>query len=209
MAFSVTWRAPNKNETQAPASLPNTAELLSAAARDTQKPSVETVRADPQEVNHRSVGDKHRDLKQWREAAAAYTRHLELYPEDDAIWIQCGNCLKEAGDFARSLAAYKEAEKLNATNFDVHLQLGHLNKITGRLSEALRCYQQAALLNPDFGEAKHEIQNLIDRMNSVSGRAVGETTVLFSSVDQVIAFLKLQSEDDDVFASYFRSVSGR
>jgi tetratricopeptide (TPR) repeat protein len=167
--------------------------------------SVKTTRTDPEQVNHRLVADKHRDLKQWRDAAEAYTRYLELYPEDDAIWIQCGNCLKEAGDFARSLAAYKEAEQLNPTKFDVHLQLGHLNKITGRLSEALQCYEQAALLTPDFGEARHEIQNIVGRINSVSGQHLGETTEFFSSLDQFIAFLKLQSADNDIFSSYFRS----
>jgi tetratricopeptide (TPR) repeat protein len=170
--------------------------------------SVKTTRAEPEQTSHRSVGDSHRDRQEWREAAKAYARHLEIHPEDDAIWIQCGNCFKEAGDFARSLAAYKTAEQLNSANFDVHLQLGHFNKITGRLSEALKSYEQAALLNPDLGDVKHEIQDVMNRIKS-SGPAAGEMTELFSSIDQLIAFLKLQSEDDDIFTSYFRSVSGR
>jgi tetratricopeptide (TPR) repeat protein len=198
--------------------------ILNRRVRDTSEPpvpnsshnpehvdvrSVENTNPNAEQINHQLVGDKHRDQKQWREAAEAYTRHLELYPEDDAIWVQCGNCFKEAGDFARSLTAYKRAEQLNAINFDVHLQLGHFNKITGRLSEALKCYEQAALLNPDFGEAKHEIQDTLNRINSSSGRGFGATNEIFSSVDQLIAFLQLQSEEDDIIVSYFRSVSGR
>jgi len=171
--------------------------------------AVQPARTDAEQVNHRVIGDNHRDRKQWRDAAEAYTRHLELYPDDDAIWIQCGNCLKEAGDFARSMAAYKKAEQLNATNFDVHLQLGHLNKITGRVSEALECYKRADLINPDLGEVKHEIQNIIHKTSLSFERIPGEIKGLFSSIDQLIAFLKLQTEDDDVFASYFRLVKGR
>jgi tetratricopeptide (TPR) repeat protein len=171
--------------------------------------AVKPARTDAEQVNHRMIGDNHRDCEKWRDAAEAYTRHLELYPDDDAIWIQCGNCLKEAGDFARSMAAYKKAEQLNVKNFEVHLQLGHLNKITGRLSEALKCYNQAALLNPAFGEVKHEIQNIINRLSSSSKRTPPEIKEFFSSIDELIAFLKFQTADDDVFASYFRLVSGR
>jgi tetratricopeptide (TPR) repeat protein len=155
------------------------------------------------------LGDRNRDLKKWNEAAEAYAQHLELHPEDDAIWIQCGNCFKEAGNFVRSLAAYKKAEELNPKSFDIHLQLGHLSKITGNLSAALRSYEQAALLNPDFGEAKHEIQSVMSRINSSSASAVSPSSQLFSSVDQLIAYLKLRSADDDVFTTYFHSVSGR
>lgn len=171
--------------------------------------AVEPARTDAEQVNHRMIGDNHRDRKQWREAAEAYTRHLELYPDDDAIWIQCGNSLKEAGDFGRSMAAYKNAEQLNAKNFEVHLQLGHLNKVAGSASEAMKCYKQAALLNPNSSEVKHEIQNIIHKPGLSFERSPGEIKGLFSSIDQLIAFLKLQTEDDDVFASYFRLVSGR
>ena len=171
--------------------------------------AVEPERTDAEQLTHRMIGDNHRDRKQWRDAAEAYTRHLELYPDDDAIWIQCGNCLKEAGDFARSMAAYKNAEQLNAKNFEVHLQLGHLNKVAGRASEALKCYQQAALLNPNFSEVKHEIHNIIHKPSLSFERIPGEIKGLFSSTDQLIAFLKLPTEDDDVFANYFRLVSGR
>jgi tetratricopeptide (TPR) repeat protein len=155
------------------------------------------------------IGDNHRNRKQWRDAAEAYARHLERYQDDDAIWIQCGNCLKEAGDFARSMAAYKNAEQLNAKNFEVHLQLGHLNKVAGRVSEALQCYKQAALLNPNSSEVKHEVQNIIHEPSLSFERIPGEIKGLFSSIDQLIAFLKLQAEEDDMFASYFRLVSGR
>jgi len=171
--------------------------------------SVEPGRTDAEQVNHRIIGDNHRDRMQWRDAAEAYARHLELYPDDDAIWIQCGNCLKEAGDFASSMAAYKNAERLNAKNFEVHLQLGHLNKVASRVSEALKCYNQAALLNPNSSEVKNEIQNIIHEPSSSFERIPGEINGLFSSIDHLIAFLKLQTEDDDVFASYFRLVSGR
>jgi tetratricopeptide (TPR) repeat protein len=201
MVFILNRRVHDPNEPQALGRSDNCERISNGSA--------EPAHTDPAQINHRMLGDNHRDRKQWRDAAEAYTRHLELYPNDDAIWIQCGNCLKEAGDFARSLAAYKKAEQLNATNFEVHLQLGHLNKITGRLYEALQCYEQAALFNPNFGEAKQEIKNILDRVSSSHERTPAQIKGLFHSIDQLIAFLKLQTADDDVFASYFRLVSGR
>jgi tetratricopeptide (TPR) repeat protein len=160
-------------------------------------------------VDYRSMGDVNRDVKKWHEAAAAYARHLESYPEDDAIWIQRGNCLKEAGELAQSLAAYKRAEQLNGANYDVYLQLGHLHKITGHLAEALQSYERAAVLNPDSGDAKHEIRNTLDLISASPEQRPQQILSLFTSLDQLITSLKQQPEEEDVFTSYFRSVSGR
>jgi len=171
--------------------------------------SVIPVRNEPEPVDYRAIGDRHRDQKQWSDAAEAYTQHLARHPDDAGIWVQCGNVLKEAGDFARSMSSYRKAEQISPTDFDVHLQLGHLYKITGQLSAALRSYEQAAALNPGLGDAKHEIQNVLSKLNTSAASGLGETKELFSSVEQLISFLKLQPSENDVFASYFRSIGGR
>ena len=157
-------------------------------------------------VDYRSVGDSNRDARQWLEAAAAYCQYLETKPNDAAIWIQAGNCFKEAGNFARSLAAYRKAQELEPGNFEVHLQLGHLHKVSGHHSAALAAYERAAALDPAFGEIKHEIIDLSERIKYSAGKSASLS--LFTSIEDLVDSLRNISAEEDPFASYFRSVGG-
>jgi tetratricopeptide (TPR) repeat protein len=83
-------------------------------------------------VKFRREGDAARDAKRWNEAAANYSAYLTLAPDDNKIFVQCGNCLKEAGKLEQSLAAYDSAIALDDADSDVFLQRGHLLKLMGR-----------------------------------------------------------------------------
>ena len=48
----------------------------------------------------RSRANKERDSGNWAEAARLYLVYLNSRPDDFGIWVQRGNCLKEAGNFA-------------------------------------------------------------------------------------------------------------
>ena len=159
-----------------------------------------------QPIDYRAIGDGNRDAHQWLEAAAAYCQYLEADPGDVGIWIQAGNCFKEAGNFTRSLAAYRKAQQLQPDNFEVHLQLGHLHKVCGHYSAALAAYERAAALDPEFGEIKHEIIDLSERLKSSAGKS--SALELFASVDELIEALRKLPNEEDPFASYFRSVGG-
>lgn len=160
-----------------------------------------------QPVDHRSLGDGHRDARRWSAAAAAYGRHLETAPNDAAIWIQAGNCHKEAGEFARSLAAYRKAAELEPDNPEVHLQLGHFYKVTKQFSASLAAYEKAAVLDPDSGEIRHEIRDLSERIKAAPGTAPLSGDMFASTDDLLDRFRKLPAADDP-FASYFRSIGG-
>jgi len=155
-----------------------------------------------------SAADAARDGRRWQEAARLYQEHLDLRPDDAPIWVQLGHALKESGNLGDAETAYKQSLELAPDVADTQLQLGHLYKVSGHFSEALKCYEQAALLNPDLGDAKHEIQDVVTKLNSPSKSPSGQFSQFFSSVDQLIAYLKLQPADDDIFTNYFRSVSG-
>lgn len=157
-------------------------------------------------IDHRTIGDSNRDAGQWCEAAAAYSQHLEAYPEDAAIWIQAGNCFKEAGNFVRSLTAYRKAQQLEPGSFEVHLQLGHLYKVCGQYSAALAAYEKAAALDPGFGEIKHEIIDLSERIKHSADKS--QTLHLFTSIEELVEVLRNLPREEDPFAAYFRSVGG-
>lgn len=109
-----------------------------------------------QAVSDRDRGDRARDRKAWEEAARCYERHLRSKPRDAAIWVQLGNCLKEAGKFKAALQAYESATELDDTSADVHLQKGHLYKIMGRILDAQEAYlssfRKTSRNNPAFSE---------------------------------------------------------
>ncbi len=74
----------------------------------------------------RREGDAARDAKTWTAATHAYERHLNLVPDDHAIWVQYGHALKEAGNLARALAAYEQANLLKPGDKDLTVHLHHL-----------------------------------------------------------------------------------
>ena len=178
--------------------------LGTAALRNGPQPPPAAATEEPPPVDFRALGDSKRDAQEWIEAAAAYGRFLEAHPDDSGIWIQAGNCYKEAGNLSRSLSAYRKAEQIDPGSFEVHLQLGHLYKILGNLPAALAAYERAAALNPDFGEVRPEIRQVFEAMKSI-GLATQIGLDFFGSVEELVASLRARPEGDDIFSVYFRA----
>ncbi|MGV3512983.1 MAG: glycosyltransferase [Novosphingobium sp.] len=87
--------------------------------------------------------DQFRDQKSWLKAAKNYRSYLRLRADNNPIWVQLGNVLKEAGEFSKSEAAYKAAQDNGYTDPDLFLQMGHLAKVRGDLSKAKENYLSA------------------------------------------------------------------
>jgi GT2 family glycosyltransferase len=84
-----------------------------------------------------------RDARRWEEAAEQYQAALRLSPARAAIWVQLGNCRKEAGDRSGAEAAYRQSLELAPDIADTHLQLGHLLKLRGDAMAAIAAYARA------------------------------------------------------------------
>ena len=144
----------------------------------------------------RSIGDECRDNQAWAEAAEAYGRHLEEHPKDFGIWVQRGNCLKEAGEYDGALESYDTAILINRTDPDVHLQKGHLLKLMGKKSRALDAYQTSLQLNPSHVDAYREVVALGGdtsnsewvEMQSNNSRESG--SVLYLDVTDLLFYLR-------------------
>jgi glycosyltransferase involved in cell wall biosynthesis len=98
-----------------------------------------------------------RDRGRFKEAAEVYSRHLSLCPSDFAIWIQAGNCLKEAALYEASLSCYEKAIALNDDDADAYLQKGHLLKLMGQAEAALASYERSLKSDPGQLDALREI----------------------------------------------------
>jgi len=105
----------------------------------------------------RDRADMLRDAREWEEAAQLYAAYLQLMPEDWAIWVQYGHCMKESGDLRGALLLYREAERQQAADPDIQVQIGHVLKLLGRTEEAFEAYARALELDPGHGPARAEI----------------------------------------------------
>ena len=110
----------------------------------------------------REQADRARDVGDWRLAAALYEVHLGSHPAagDAALWVQLGNCRKEAGDRDGALDAYRRGLDLAPERADTHLQAAHLHKLCGRRDLAAASYATALRLDPACADAGIELAAL-------------------------------------------------
>ncbi|MBN1299774.1 MAG: glycosyltransferase family 39 protein [Melioribacteraceae bacterium] len=82
---------------------------------------------------------------------AIYNYNKSLLIEDKVeTYLNIGNTFSMMNDGNNALAAYREAEKLDSTNYLVHFNKGLLLNLQNRSEEALQSYFKAYRLNPDF-----------------------------------------------------------
>ncbi|MGG5888384.1 glycosyltransferase [Falsiroseomonas sp. HC035] len=105
--------------------------------------------------------DRRRDARDWRGAAEGYAAWLAQRPDDGAIWVQHGHCLKEQGDLAGAIASYRQAQRARPQDADVAMQLGHALKLAGDRGAARQAYARALDLAPDSDQAWREVAALL------------------------------------------------
>jgi glycosyltransferase involved in cell wall biosynthesis len=105
--------------------------------------------------------DRRRDARDWRGAGEGYAAWLARHPEDGAIWVQHGHCLKEQGDPLAAVASYRQAERARPQDPDVPLQIGHALKLAGDRAGARLAYARALDLAPDSEPAWREVAALL------------------------------------------------
>lgn len=99
----------------------------------------------PPDLN--AQADAARDSRNWHAAAQLYWQAAERASEPFGLWVQCGNCAKEAGELDIAETAYAAARSINPDDADLHLQFGHLRKRQGRAREALAHYHMSMTLD--------------------------------------------------------------
>jgi len=142
----------------------------------------------------KAEGDRLRDEKHWKEAASSYASYLEAQADDWPIWVQYGHCLKEIGDVAGGLAAYRRALTLEEKNSDLHLQIGHALKLLGAYEDALEAYGAALTLDPENSDAQTEIAAMQQALDLAKAEAEKpkppRLTRLMFDVSDLIQYMK-------------------
>jgi glycosyltransferase involved in cell wall biosynthesis/tetratricopeptide (TPR) repeat protein len=125
--------------------------------------------APPANSEARRQADRCRDEGHWSEAAVWYRKHLDQHPDDVAIWVQAGNCLKDAASFDEALAAYRRAIVLDGSgDADVFLQLGHLQKLMGKREDAIEAYRTSLAREPRNNPALSELSALVGEVDQAT-----------------------------------------
>ncbi|AEI38578.1 glycosyltransferase family 4 protein [Zymomonas mobilis] len=142
---------------------------------------------------YRTSGDQARNNKDWAQAIIEYKKHLELCPQDQAIWVQIGHALKEQGDYDAAIQAYYQAIELLPSDYDVHLHLAYLLERTGKQDQALNIITTAVKLTPS--------KDAYDLAHRLGYSPEMSTLSKTSKVDKNIKYL---IEIDDLF-DYLKS----
>ncbi len=150
--------------------------------------------SDRQASDLRSQADRERDAENWDKAAELYRKHLDYKSDDFPIWVQFGNCLKEAGNLAAAEQAYRSAITLRPDDPDVHLQLGHLMKRTGQIATAIECYQHSFELDPTQQYAYRELKALrvnvrVGESQTVASVRRTDAPIHYFDIYDIISFL--------------------
>ena len=132
-------------------------------------------------VNHRKIGDAHRDNREWKQAAAAYRQYLSSHPDDAGIWVQLGHALKENGDLLGAEQAYERSVTVAPNEADGQVHLGHILKRQGRHVEALEAFRGAARAGADG--VGGEIGTLMKAVQSDLPLTKAKNAYLFSLQD--------------------------
>jgi glycosyltransferase involved in cell wall biosynthesis len=142
-------------------------------------------------VNHRKLGNAHRDSREWAKAATAYKRHLDANPEDAAIWVQYGHVLKEDGRLHDAEAAYETATVLLPSDPDAWIHLGHLLKRRGKSAAALEALREAAA-NGAGSDLDATIAELATAVRSEAEPVKSDKAYLFS-IQDMFFYLKVHA----------------
>lgn len=95
----------------------------------------------------RILGDRHRDRREWKAAAAAYRTYLSIVPKDVGIRVQLGHMLSEMRDYSGADVAYAQAFALAPNDSDLILCWGHSRKASGDPARARELYVLSAAID--------------------------------------------------------------
>lgn len=140
-------------------------------------------------VNHKKVGDAHRDAGQWHEAEEAYRRYLSTEPHDAGLWVQYGHVLREQGKLEQAEVAYETSTSLAPNEADGWLQLGYTLKALKKGTAALDAFRQAQRIDPaqDLDPVIRELSASV----KISLDPKPATHAYLFSVQDMFAYLKV------------------
>jgi glycosyltransferase involved in cell wall biosynthesis len=124
--------------------------------------------------------------RDWPATAAAYADHLAILPDDGPVWVQYGHALREIGDPAGAMIAYRQAAALPASEEDGWFQLAGVLRSQGLDAAAEPHFRRAMQLAPRF----EVYRNLPDQPNLLAAVSpVWKARCLILDISDLLYFL--------------------
>jgi len=92
-------------------------------------------------------------LKDYRQAAAAFSRATQRSPEDIDAWNLLGESQRASGDPARAARTLERAATVSRTSQLTYFLLGEAYREDGRPDRAINAYRESVRLEPRFAPA--------------------------------------------------------
>jgi tetratricopeptide (TPR) repeat protein len=116
---------------------------------------------------HNALGFAHSEQQKFEEAAASFTRALNLKPDFAEARTNLGNALWQQGRLDEAVRCHRQALSLRPDYAEAHNNLGVVLKQQGRLDEALACYHEALRLKPQFAGVHNNLGVLYKQQGRV------------------------------------------
>ena len=94
------------------------------------------------------------------EAISYYQKALKFDPDNDLFYNALASAYRQVGLFDQAKAAFENSLKIDGNNKITYYNYGNLFAALHSKQEAIEMYQKALLIDPDFQEAKKEIEIL-------------------------------------------------
>jgi tetratricopeptide (TPR) repeat protein len=103
---------------------------------------------------HNNLAEAFKAAGRFREAAAAFTRSLELHPDDPDTTHSLGAALEKAGDVEGGIRVLQETIRKFPKFAKPHMSLGAVFEHQARYDQALESFENAIALQPNYPKAR-------------------------------------------------------
>ncbi|NJL66207.1 MAG: tetratricopeptide repeat protein [Microcoleus sp. SM1_3_4] len=112
---------------------------------------------------HANLGSLHAQQKQWQKSIVCYQKAIEIKPDLAAAHRNLARVLLQSGQQKAGAKCWYEALTLdiNWAKPEEHFTLGNTLLELGELEKAIACYRRAIQLQPNYGDACHNLGEVL------------------------------------------------
>jgi hypothetical protein len=100
-----------------------------------------------------TLGYAYQNLKEYKNAIAAFRESLRINPKNANVWINIGACYDKLQQPIETIESYHQALRINPEDDKIWLFLGYTYGKLNRLEDAIKAFTQALRINPEYVDA--------------------------------------------------------
>jgi tetratricopeptide (TPR) repeat protein len=117
-------------------------------------------------TNWSEIGRQASDANRWNEALTAYSKAIELNPNDASVYYYHGTAYSKLGNYKQSIADFDKAIELNPKYGDAYYNRGNAHSNLGDYKQAILNYDRAIELNQKDADAYYNRGNAYSKLGN-------------------------------------------